>query len=71
MGRLLGLDYGTKRVGVAISDTSRLIASPFAVIDAATTLTALDEIQGDIYCDGDTIRALLAYGARVDVRFGN
>lgn len=44
MGRLLGLDYGTKRVGVAISDTSRLIASPFAVVEASATLSALDEI---------------------------
>ena len=44
MGRLLGLDYGTKRIGVAISDSSRLIASPYTVIDAASALPALDEI---------------------------
>lgn len=44
MGRLLGLDYGTRRVGVAISDSSRLIASPYAVVDAAEVLPALDEI---------------------------
>ncbi len=44
MGRLLGLDYGTKRVGVAISDSSRLIASPYAVIEAASALSALEEI---------------------------
>ena len=34
MGRLLGLDYGSKRVGVAISDTSRVIATPYAVLAA-------------------------------------
>ena len=44
MGRLLGLDYGTKRVGVAISDTSQLIASPYAVIEADLVLAGLDEI---------------------------
>ncbi len=44
MGRLLGLDYGTKRVGVAICDSSRLIASPYAVLGAAGFLPALDEI---------------------------
>ncbi len=44
MGRLLGLDYGTKRVGVAISDSSQLIASPYAVIDAASAISALEEI---------------------------
>jgi len=44
VGRLLGLDYGTKRVGVAICDSSRLIASPYAVLEAATVLSGLDEI---------------------------
>ena len=30
--RALGLDLGTKRIGVAISDTSATIASPLTVI---------------------------------------
>lgn len=29
-GRLLGVDYGTVRVGVAVSDPDRIIASPLA-----------------------------------------
>ncbi len=29
-GRVLGIDYGTKRIGVAISDPTRLIAQPVA-----------------------------------------
>jgi putative Holliday junction resolvase len=29
----MGLDYGTRRVGVAISDPSRLLAQPHGVID--------------------------------------
>ena len=44
MGRLLGLDYGTKRIGIAISDSSRLIATPYEVVEAGTILAALDEI---------------------------
>ena len=32
MGRVLGLDVGDKRIGVALSDESRLIASPYCVI---------------------------------------
>ncbi|MBT8165386.1 MAG: Holliday junction resolvase RuvX [Acidimicrobiia bacterium] len=44
MGRLLGLDYGTRRVGVAICDSSRLIASPYAVLEAVDVLAGLDEI---------------------------
>lgn len=33
LGRVLALDYGTRRVGVAISDALRLTAQPLAVID--------------------------------------
>jgi putative Holliday junction resolvase len=32
MGRLLGLDFGEKRVGVALTDPLQIIASPFEVI---------------------------------------
>ena len=41
---MLGLDYGSKRVGVAISDSSRLIATPYAVLEAVDALGGLDEI---------------------------
>lgn len=33
MGRVLGLDFGTKRVGLAISDPRRSIATPLEVYD--------------------------------------
>jgi putative Holliday junction resolvase len=33
-GRILALDFGTVRIGVAISDPSRTIASPIAVVPA-------------------------------------
>ena len=50
MGRLLGLDYGTKRVGIAISDSSQLIATPYEVVPSDAVLDALDSIveQEDI-----------------------
>ena len=41
---MLGLDYGSKRVGVAICYSSRLIASPYAVLEAVDALGGLDEI---------------------------
>ena len=31
-GRILGLDVGTKNIGLAISDQSRIIANPKAII---------------------------------------
>ncbi len=34
LGRVMGLDYGTRRIGVAISDALQLTAQPFAVLDA-------------------------------------
>ena len=34
MGRVLGLDVGDKRIGVAVSDETRLIASPYCVIQS-------------------------------------
>ena len=36
-GRVLGIDPGSRRVGVALSDEIGLVATPFEVIDTATT----------------------------------
>jgi putative Holliday junction resolvase len=36
--RIMGLDYGTVRVGVALSDPGRVIASPWGTLDAARGL---------------------------------
>lgn len=41
---MLGLDYGTRRVGVAICDSGQVIASPYAVLEAGDALAGLDEI---------------------------
>lgn len=32
MGRLLGIDYGDSRIGLAISDLSKIIASPYKTL---------------------------------------
>lgn len=40
-GRVLGIDYGTIRIGVALSDTERKIAEPFKII---YRLKELDDI---------------------------
>lgn len=54
-GRLLGVDFGTVRVGLAVSDPDRLIASPFETyvrkdvkVDAAyyTRVVAAEKIVG-------------------------
>lgn len=42
MARALGIDYGTKRIGVALSDETRRFAFPHAVVSAGAT--AVDAI---------------------------
>jgi len=47
LGRLLGIDYGTRRIGIAVSDPLKIIASPHSVIDRKKTpdyLSALKEL---------------------------
>jgi len=39
MGRILGIDYGTKRVGIAISDPTAMLATPLSV----ETVQSVDE----------------------------
>lgn len=43
MGRLLGIDYGKKRTGLAVSDPLQLIATPLTTVPTARLLPFLDE----------------------------
>ena len=45
MGRLLALDIGERRIGVALSDPMHIIASPHSVIDRKITPDYKAEIQ--------------------------
>ena len=47
MSRVVGIDYGTKRVGVALSDESRMIASPYRVIEAAAAVEMIEQIVAE------------------------
>ena len=55
-GALLGLDPGTKTIGVAVADATRLIASPLETIKRgkklAPSLTRLFELYDDRSCVG-------------------
>jgi putative holliday junction resolvase len=44
-GRLIALDVGTKRIGVAISDESRLIANPRLILTRASNQKDFAKIQ--------------------------
>jgi putative Holliday junction resolvase len=44
IGRILGLDIGEKRIGVALSDPSGILASPLTQISRTGTRTAIEAI---------------------------
>lgn len=43
MGRVLAIDYGKIRTGLAISDIQRIIASPLQTVDTKNLFAFLDE----------------------------
>ena len=43
--RLIGLDLGSKRIGVSICDEKQLIATPFKTINRSTTKKLIDELK--------------------------
>lgn len=44
MSRILGLDYGMKRIGLAVSDADEVIALPLKVLHVGSPKQALDEV---------------------------
>ena len=47
-GRLLAIDPGTKRIGLAVSDENRIIATPLAAIDRTSWKKLLSEVRAVI-----------------------
>jgi len=46
--RLIGLDLGSKRIGVSICDEKQLIATPFKTIERSTSKDLINELQNII-----------------------
>ncbi len=44
MAKLLGIDYGTKRVGLAITDELKIIASPLETVETSKIITHLEKL---------------------------
>lgn len=49
MSRLLGLDHGLARVGVALSDEGRMLATPLVTLDARRLQPLLHQLQKIIH----------------------
>ena len=43
--RLIGLDLGSKRIGISICDEKQLIATPFKTINRSTAKELIDELK--------------------------
>lgn len=43
-GRVIAFDPGSKRIGVAVSDPLRIVATPLTVLDAADPWSAVSEL---------------------------
>ncbi len=50
--RVLGLDVGEKRIGIALSDPGKILASPLAIIDGTDIEAAIQAISGIIKSEG-------------------
>lgn len=63
--RILAIDYGMSRTGIAVSDPTGLIASPFRVIPSRNyekLLLGLGEVLGEVAPD----KVILGYPGRTD-----
>ena len=46
MGRIIAIDYGQKRVGLAVTDELKIIATSLATVPAANTIIYLKDYTG-------------------------
>ncbi len=62
MGRILAIDYGTKRVGFAVTDPLRIIATPLHTVDTPKALDFITQYAAQEQVD------LLLIGYPTDLR---
>jgi putative Holliday junction resolvase len=68
---VLGIDYGAKRIGLALSDASGTLASPWRMIqrpasEAATLVLLLDEINQLLSADDGLQAVVVGWPRRLD-----
>jgi|TARA_B110000305_G_C19421879_1_gene631376 putative Holliday junction resolvase len=47
MSRVMAIDYGTKRVGIAVTDTLQIIASPLNTVHASEVVGFIEKYCGE------------------------
>ena len=62
MARILAIDLGTKRTGLAVTDTLKMLANPLETIETSTLIDYLKK-----YCDQEEVDTLvLGYPTRLN-----
>lgn len=64
--KVLGIDYGTKRIGIAISDPLGIIANGLPTLDAEVALTKIQKIVKD----ERVAKIVLGYPKKMDGTIG-
>jgi len=64
-GRILAIDYGEVRMGLAISDPLRIFAFPLTVIDLKKNVDFIKTIQ-DIIKEKEVKRIIIGYPLKMD-----
>ena len=68
--RLIGLDLGSKRIGVAICDDKRKISTPFKTIDYKNMQYLLDQLTNIIY-ENNVSGIIIGYPINMDGSVGS
>ena len=61
MGRLLAIDYGSKRSGIAVTDEMQIIASGLTTVDTKNLITFLKT-----YCKDESVDYVLNWLAKTN-----
>jgi len=65
MSRILGIDYGTKRIGLALSDELGIIAMPLSTVEAGKVERAMEEIKA-VCVDKQVSKIVLGFPLNMD-----
>jgi putative Holliday junction resolvase len=65
-GRVLGIDAGERRVGVALSDELRLLASPLTVLDRAHGLAPVLDALAEVARSQDVAQVVVGLPLNAD-----
>jgi putative Holliday junction resolvase len=68
--RVLGLDIGSRRIGVAVSDPRRVVASPYAVLHRAGDRTADHRAVAELVAEVEAALVVVGLPRSLDGRIG-